>query len=494
VICASTGNHGFGVAQAARVAGVRATVYLPAAVAHERREAIAALGAGIELVDGDCLAAELAARSVAAERGSTFVSPYNDLRVVAGQGTLGIELLEQVPDLDAVFIAVGGGGLISGVAGYVKSVRPEIAVVGCWPRHAPAMYECIRAGRIVEVREARTPHWVQADHERSNHMRTLIYGAGPIGQWLALKLAQADADVTLLARGAKLRALEQRGIILKDALTGERLEARPRLVARLDPEDRYDLVVVAMSRASRLAVCPDLARNPHLRHILFLGNDVDGFHRYGDYLPPGKVLLGFPGAGGGFEDGELTILDREKKSGEGELYIGEIDGQTRERTTEIAALFTAAGLKVHVEQNIDGWLKYHFAFIGPTVGAVYKHGGEMKAVAADSETIHQYCRACRQAGDVLRAVGYRKRQPGVFNLYYWMPRWLEPKVFAKLFGSEASATRFGLHARTIGPELLEMAEDFEAIKRKAGLETPDLDALLACVPRATPSTDQQEVS
>jgi 2-dehydropantoate 2-reductase len=323
-------------------------------------------------------------------------------------------------------------------------------------------------------------------------MKTLIYGAGPIGQWLALKLAQADRDVTLLARGENLRRLEQQGIAIKDALTGERLEAHVQLVDRLDPEDRYDLVVVAMSRSSRLAVCPILARNPHLGHILFLGNDVDGFHRYRDHLPSGKVLLGFPGAGGGVEDGQLKILDREKKRGKGELFIGEVDGRTRERTRAIAALFTTAGLKVHVEPNIDGWLKYHFAFIGPTVGAVFKHGGVMKAVAAHPDTIRQYCRACRQAGDVLRAVGYRKRQPGVFNLYYWLPRWLEPKVFAKLFGSEVSAVRFGLHARTVGPELLEMAQDFEALKRRAGLETPDLDALLACVPQATPETERKE--
>jgi len=324
-------------------------------------------------------------------------------------------------------------------------------------------------------------------------MKTLIYGAGPIGQWLALKLAQADLDVTVLARGDNLRTLEQQGIVIEDTATGERLEARVPLVDRLDPEDRYDLVVVAMSRSSRLAVCPTLARNPHLPHLLFLGNDVDGFHRYLDHLPPSKVLLGFPGAGGGVEDGRLKILDREKKDDKGELYIGEVDGRTRERTSAIAALFTTAGLKVHVEPNIDGWLKYHFAFIAPTAGATFKHRGDMKAVAGDRETIHQYCRACRQAGDVLRAVGYRKRQPGVFNLYYWLPRWLEPRVFARLFGSEASAVRFGLHARTIGPELLEMAQDFEALKRRAGLDTPDLDALLACVPQATPETERKEV-
>jgi 2-dehydropantoate 2-reductase len=325
-------------------------------------------------------------------------------------------------------------------------------------------------------------------------MKTLIYGAGPIGQWLALKLAHAGKDVTLLARNETLRALRERGIRILDAPTGETLTAQVPLVDRLNPDDDYELVVVTMARASRLAVCPILAGNENVKHILFLGNDVDGFHRYLDHLPAQKVLLGFPGAGGGMENGELVILDREKPNAKAELYIGELDGKKNDRTRAIAALFAAARLKVHVEKNMDGWLKYHFAFIAPTVGVTFSHGGDMKAVAADKEAIHQYCRACRQAGDVLRAVGYRKRQPGVFNLYYWMPRWLEPKVFAKLFGSEASAVRFGLHAQTIGPELLDMAADFAELKRTSGLETPDLDALLDAVPRTSDRREGREAA
>ncbi len=314
-------------------------------------------------------------------------------------------------------------------------------------------------------------------------MKTLIYGAGPIGQWLALRMHQAGQDVTLLARGETYRVLQERGVEIVDGLTGERLVARVDLVERLDTEDRYSLVVVAMSRSSRLAVCPILARNRHLENVLFLGNDVSGFHRYMGHLPEDSVLLGFPGAGGGWQDGDLVVMDREKKGGpRGELFIGELDGSTRKRTRRIRELFEAAGIKVSLESDIDGWLKYHFAFMAPTTGVIFKKGGDLAAVAADREAIHFYCRACREAGAVLRAAGYRKRQPPVFNLYYWLPRWLEPTVFSKLFGSRSAEIQFGLHARTVGPELLGLVADFTELKARTGIETPSLDALLGHVP------------
>ena len=96
--------------------------------------------------------------------------------------------------------------------------------------------------------------------------------------------------------------------------------------------------------------------------------------------------------------------------------------------------------------------------------------------------------------DALAEVGYTHRQPAIFNLYYWLPRWLEPKVFSKLFGSEASATRFGLHARTVGPELLEMAAEFSLLKTLTGIGTPDLDGLLACVRLPRQAAEKTEVA
>ena len=212
-------------------------------------------------------------------------------------------------------------------------------------------------------------------------MKTLIYGAGPIGRWLALRMHQAGQDVTLLARSGTYRKLVARGIVIVDGLTGKRLTARPKMVDRLEPDDLYDLVVVAMQKSSRMAVCPTLAENDSLRNILFMGNDVSGFQHYVDYLPKDRILLGFPGLGGGWEGDDLVIMDREKRG----CPLGEI------------------------------------------------------------------------------------------------------------FGSRSAEIRFGLHARTVGPELIELAEEFAVLKRLAGLETPSLDALLAHVPRQ-PATDRMKVA
>jgi len=104
----------------------------------------------------DPLAAEVAARAAATQSGRTYVSPYNDPYVLAGQGTIGVELMRQAPDLDAIYIATGGGGLISGVGSYLKHAAPQAEIIGCWPENSPVLYECIRAGRIFDAPESKT--------------------------------------------------------------------------------------------------------------------------------------------------------------------------------------------------------------------------------------------------------------------------------------------------------------------------------------------------
>jgi len=156
VIAASSGNHGQAVALAARDAGIEARIFVPAAASPAKMAAIQAYGARLELVEGDSLAAEKHARSVAEQEGKTFVSPYNDFEVIAGQGTIGVELLEQLADFDAVFVSVGGGGLISGIGAAIKSERPNAELVGCWPENSPAMHECLKRGEIVDVAEEST--------------------------------------------------------------------------------------------------------------------------------------------------------------------------------------------------------------------------------------------------------------------------------------------------------------------------------------------------
>jgi threonine dehydratase len=156
VITASTGNHGQAVARAGALAGVKVTVYVAASAAKPKVEAIRAFGAQLVVVDGAPIDAEVQARSQASLQGKTYISPYNDFDVMAGQGTLGLELLDQCPDVDAVFIAVGGGGLIGGVGTAVKKLRPQTRLVGVWPENSPCMLRAMEAGEVVDVEEYET--------------------------------------------------------------------------------------------------------------------------------------------------------------------------------------------------------------------------------------------------------------------------------------------------------------------------------------------------
>jgi threonine dehydratase len=152
VVTASTGNHGAAVAHAAALAGVSAQVFVPDSATQPKLARILTAGAKIRSVAGDPLNAEMLALNHARERGLPFISPYNDPAVIAGQATVGLEIARQCSSPpDAVFVPLGGGGLVAGVALGLKSVWPTTHVIGCSPANSPAMIRSIDAGRIVEV-------------------------------------------------------------------------------------------------------------------------------------------------------------------------------------------------------------------------------------------------------------------------------------------------------------------------------------------------------
>jgi threonine dehydratase len=156
VIAASTGNHGQAVALAGQRMGVGVTVYAPETAASIKLDTIRALGGTVELVPGDALNAELAGEQAAREQGKTYISPYNDEQVIAGQGTCGMELVEQLADLDAVFVAVGGGGYIAGIGTVLRQLSPNTQLIACWPENATSLYSALEAGHIFPVEEQET--------------------------------------------------------------------------------------------------------------------------------------------------------------------------------------------------------------------------------------------------------------------------------------------------------------------------------------------------
>lgn len=156
VVAVSTGNHGRAVAFAARRLGVRAVVCMSELVPANKVEAIRDLGAEVRISGRSQDEAQRVAEKLVEAEGMVMIHPFDDPWVVAGQGTIGLELLEDLPDIDAVLVPLSGGGLIAGIALAVKTISPHSRVIGISMERGPAMYESIRAGKPVEVEELPT--------------------------------------------------------------------------------------------------------------------------------------------------------------------------------------------------------------------------------------------------------------------------------------------------------------------------------------------------
>ncbi|MCL4369223.1 MAG: threonine/serine dehydratase [Actinobacteria bacterium] len=158
VVAASAGNHGMGVAYAARLRGCRATVIVPRDAVHKKVEGIRAFGADVQPVDGGYEAAETEGVRLARERGAVWVSPYNDATVIAGQGTIGVELVEDLARTDngggcLIYVPVGGGGMAAGIGVALRSALPAARMIGVQPANSAYLYEFVHGrdpGRVVE--------------------------------------------------------------------------------------------------------------------------------------------------------------------------------------------------------------------------------------------------------------------------------------------------------------------------------------------------------
>jgi threonine dehydratase len=155
-IAASSGNHGAALAHAMSRLGVSGTIFVPETTSSTKVEAIHRAGATVRFHGADGLETENHARACADRQGKPYLSPYNDEAIIAGQATCGVEIAAQLPDVDAVFIAVGGGGLVAGVGSYLKSRNRPVSIVSCQPAASPVMTRSVEAGRILDIPSAPT--------------------------------------------------------------------------------------------------------------------------------------------------------------------------------------------------------------------------------------------------------------------------------------------------------------------------------------------------
>ena len=174
VITYSSGNHAQGVAYAARALKTKAVIVMPGNAPKVKLHATATLGAEVVLVGPSGVERQIMAEELAAEHGYVIVPPYDDEKIIAGQGTTGLEIVEDLPDVDLVLVPIGGGGLISGVATAIKALRPEAKVIGVEPEVAGDAQASFRAGHIVKFPVERVLSTC-ADGLRSQYVGTLTF-------------------------------------------------------------------------------------------------------------------------------------------------------------------------------------------------------------------------------------------------------------------------------------------------------------------------------
>src|SRR5450759_1842529 len=156
LVTASGGNHGLGVAYAGWIAKVPVTIYLPQSTPIVKAHMLESWGAKVIFEGAVWDEANRAAQHAAEQQGLNYIHPFADPVVIAGQGTLGLEILQDTPDIDMLLVAIGGGGLIAGVSSAVRSLKPGVKVIGVEPVGAPPLYESVRAGKVVELSQITT--------------------------------------------------------------------------------------------------------------------------------------------------------------------------------------------------------------------------------------------------------------------------------------------------------------------------------------------------
>jgi threonine dehydratase len=219
VITYSSGNHAQGVARAARLLGAPAVVVMPSDSPAIKRDRVAADGAEIVIVGTASEERQRVAEALAAERGLSIIPPYDDDRIIAGQGTIGLELIEDLPDLAAVFVPIGGGGLASGIATAIKAVRPATLVIGVEPELAADAQESLERGEIIRWPAERVSQTI-ADGTRTQAIGTRPFAhlRASLDRVVTVTEAEIAAAVRLSAERSRL-VVEPSGALGVAAMT-----------------------------------------------------------------------------------------------------------------------------------------------------------------------------------------------------------------------------------------------------------------------------------
>lgn len=306
-------------------------------------------------------------------------------------------------------------------------------------------------------------------------MRTLVYGAGPLGSYIAAKLHEDGVEVALLARGQRLADLREHGVVLEHWRSGARETHNVPVVEELGEDDPYDLVLVVMRKDQSQDILPELAKNQHARTVLFLQNNPAGFADYTATLGAGRVMAGFPSFGGERRDPVMRVMPLPRMA----MPIGEVDGSVTHHTREVAALLERTGKAVQIRPDIDAWLVTHIpAIMG--YGGLFAADLDAGRFARTRDAMLLGVRARTEALRVQQQAGIPISPPS----FRWLPFIPEPLVVALLWVL-ARTTFFEVgvvrHSKVAREEIVHLVDEYRERIAPAGVPTPVFDQLAAHV-------------
>ena len=315
------------------------------------------------------------------------------------------------------------------------------------------------------------------DGSRETSVRILVLGAGVIGSVYAAKLLQSGHDVVVLARGSRLADLRASGLILEEATSGQRSALPVTAVGTLDPDDRYDLVLVPVRSEQLAAALPVLTGMRDGSHVLFFGN-TGGRHAQLVEALGDRALFGFPAAGG-VRNGPVIryVLISQQQT-----MLGEPTGATTSRVQQLKTVLQGAGFSTTITANIDGWLQGHAAFVVPIAFALYRVDTDPSRLAADSDTLRLMVCATREAFQALGADGKAEIPANLRTLYLRLPTAFAVRYWRRVLAGPRGELWFAAHTRAAPEEMRALADELQAAVHRTGRSTPDLTMLLRTSP------------
>ena len=300
----------------------------------------------------------------------------------------------------------------------------------------------------------------------------MVFGAGVLGSLYALMLQKAGNDVTVVARGSRYDDISEHGIVIEHFDSGEQESAAVKAVKQMPVDEYYDFCLVAVQKVQLASALEALKVNQTIPLYLFMVNTAEGPQTMLDALGADRVVLGFANAGGE-RDGHLVRLMVAKGKA---VTMGEPDGSISERLQSLAATFREAGIPVEFSKNMDAWLRYHVALVGPLANALYMAGGSNYRLSDNPKVVRLGLKGMREAVKVLKAAGFPVEPPAL-KVMLAIPDFILTPIVRRLIRTKLMDIGGARHANNAREEMSRLNEELLAMAGEMNIDTTAMHEL-----------------